>query len=192
VQGYRRIQQQPVRPGGEFEPPVALTGNPGHNGAVFETHDELCVHRDGAAYTPHNPHEVRYSITVRHEVDHAGSACFSFKTGFKNQRIAAITSCRASSACNRCDQPSAVSRFAKQSSETGRAVEPGQAEPINRAVAADQRQGFAIADDCIIFNTTGHGLSMFQDGGRNAETTATRSSAVQRAWGSHDRSSDST
>ena len=30
---------------------------------------------------------------------------------------------------------------------------------------ADQREGFAIADDCIIFNKTGHGLSMFQNSG---------------------------
>ena len=39
---------------------------------------------------------------------------------------------------------------------------------------------------------TGHVPSMFQDDGRNADGTTTGSSAVQRAWGRHDRSSDST
>jgi hypothetical protein len=39
----------------------------------------------------------------------------------------------------------------QQRRKTGPRIEPGDAQPIDRAITADQRGGFAITDEGILF-----------------------------------------
>ena len=55
----------------------------------------------------------------------------------------------------RRDQPSAILRRAEQRREAGRRVEARQAEPVDRAVAADQSRRHQIADQTVILDRFG-------------------------------------
>ena len=56
----------------------------------------------------------------------------------------------------RRDQPSSVLRPAEERGKTRGAVETGQAQPIDRAVAPDQRRRLTIADDGVVLNSKRH------------------------------------
>ena len=59
----------------------------------------------------------------------------------------------------RRNQPSSVLRAAEQRGKTGAAVEAGQAQPIDRAVAANQRRRLAVSDDRVVLNSKRHKVS---------------------------------
>ncbi|AGF62656.1 glycosyl hydrolase [Streptomyces hygroscopicus subsp. jinggangensis TL01] len=35
-------------------------------------------------------------------------------------------------------------------------VEAGQAQPVHRAIPADQRRGLHVSDECVVFDAPGH------------------------------------
>ena len=74
----------------------------------------------------------------------------------QNERVAEIAARDANVARLGRDWPSSVPSFAKQRRETRRAVEARQAQPVYRTVASNEREGLAIADDGVIFDTAGH------------------------------------
>ena len=54
----------------------------------------------------------------------------------------------------RREQPAAVLGVAEQRGEAGAGVEPRQAQPVDRPVAADQRGGLAVADQRVVLDAT--------------------------------------
>ena len=50
----------------------------------------------------------------------------------------------------RREQPAAVPLVAEQRREAGVRVEAGQAEPVDRAVAADERSRLQVADQAVV------------------------------------------
>src|ERR1700738_2377306 len=59
----------------------------------------------------------------------------------------------------RLDQPPAVAGGAEQGGETRIRIKGRPAQPIDRAVAADQRRGLAVADQPVIFDGRGQAFS---------------------------------
>ena len=59
--------------------------------AVIEANDELHLHGDAAAHTLDDADDVGIFPARRHEIDQAHRATRGFDFGFKNQRVAAIT-----------------------------------------------------------------------------------------------------
>ncbi|GAA3497042.1 hypothetical protein GCM10019016_041430 [Streptomyces prasinosporus] len=52
--------------------------------------------------------------------------------------------------------PEAVFLGSQQPGEDGVRVEARQAQPVDRAVPADQRCGLHVSDECVIFDAPGH------------------------------------
>jgi hypothetical protein len=53
----------------------------------------------------------------------------------------------------RRDQPSTVVGRAEQCGEAGTRIETWKAEPVDRSVPADERDGLGVADECVVFDT---------------------------------------
>ncbi len=75
-------------------------------------------------------------------------------------RIALIAAVRAARGIGGRKEPVAVRLAAEQRGEAGFAVETRPAEPVDRAIASEQRRAAAIAKQCVIFNEacSDHGL----------------------------------
>src|SRR5262249_55073733 len=56
----------------------------------------------------------------------------------------------------RADAPVAVILGAEQPGEARGRVEPGQAEPVDRAIPADQRRGLHVADERVVLDQSRH------------------------------------
>jgi hypothetical protein len=88
----------------------------------------------------------------RHEVhdgDHAGPG---LELGLEHERVVAVRPPDARHGAGRRETPAAVGLGTQQGGEAGRVIEPGQAQPVDGAVAADQRRGLAIADHRVVLD----------------------------------------
>src|SRR4030095_9479394 len=91
----------------------------------------------------------------RHEVDQRGPAGRILELGLENQRVRTIAPADVPSAAVRRDPPAAMFRAAEERGEACRCGEVGPAQPIDGAVAPDERCGQAIADERIVFDARG-------------------------------------
>src|SRR5690606_34569117 len=96
----------------------------------------------------------------RHEVDQCDGTVGSRKLGLKDQCIREVAPLDLCRRIHRRYAPSPVLGIAEQRGEAGSAVEPGPAEPIDRAVAGYQRRRFAVADQGIILDGVRHCRSL--------------------------------
>ena len=151
-----RIEQEPVGTRDELNPPVLLFRDPRNDGAVVEAHDELHPHCDLALQSADDANQVGSAVPSRHEIRETYGAMFSAKHRFENERVAQVSARDADVTLLRRYQPSPVLGFAKQRAEARAAVEAGQAQPVDRAVASNEREGLAIADDGVILDTAWH------------------------------------
>src|SRR5688572_23769999 len=69
------------------------------------------------------------------------------------------------------NQPAAMLGRAEQRREAGARIEARQTEPIDRAIARDERRALAVADQRVVFNVRRHGSR-----GQVAPSAAFRSS----------------
>jgi hypothetical protein len=70
----------------------------------------------------------------------------------EHERVAAVLAALRVLAISRADQPAAVPRLTQQGREACGGVEARQAQPVDRAVAADERCGLCIADERVVFD----------------------------------------
>ena len=68
-------------------------------------------------------------------------------------------------------------RLFKECREAGIGIKGRPAQPVDRSVAADQRCGFAIADQPVILDTAGHGYDPLRERSRVAVLSAAMSTA---------------
>jgi hypothetical protein len=59
------------------------------------------------------------------------------------------------------NEPTAMFRRAEESCETSVRIKPWPTQPINGAVATDQRGCLAVADERVVFNTQRHTIVLF-------------------------------
>src|SRR4029077_15800804 len=105
--------------------------------------------------TDHDPDQIG-AVGRWHEIDHRRTARLSLKFSLEDQRAGAIAPTYINNRLFRGDDPSSIISRSKQTSKARSRVETGPAQPIDRAVAADQSGCLAIADQRIVFDSKRH------------------------------------
>ena len=86
----------------------------------------------------------------------AARAGLSLEFGFENERAGAITATYGAQALRRGNEPAAIIGGPEQRGKARGRIEAGPAQPIDRAVAADQSRRLAVADQRIVFDSQCH------------------------------------
>ena len=88
----------------------------------------------------------------RHEIDQRDRAVLGLEVRFEDQRVGAIAPRDLGVPVARRDDEAAVLARAEQRREAGIRVEARPAQPVDRAIAADQRGALAVADQRVVFD----------------------------------------
>src|SRR5437588_2808400 len=130
--------------------------NPGDDRAVVEPDDQFGAHPDGSADAFDDPHDVRRRLARRHEVDHADRAARRLPVGFQNERLVSIPPARRVNRFVGLDHPAAVFLVPEQRCEACGGIETGKAEPVDRAVARDERGRLKVTEKRIVLDPRAH------------------------------------
>src|SRR5262249_33773279 len=128
--------------------------------AEAEADDELHPHRDATADAAHQPHDVRRLAARWHEINEVDGAVVSLETRFQDEGVAAVAARGAPDRAGGRDQPTAIPAVAKDSGKAGIGIESRPAQPVDRAVAADERGRLTITDQPVIFDPAGQSISL--------------------------------
>ncbi len=148
----RRAQNYSFRSADRGYPAFRQPLYPGYDGAVVETQDELGAHRDAPAEPPDQPHKVGKAMMPGDKIDEFDRTRGCLEQGYQYQRTIHITALDPCIRLSRRDQPAAVFRLAEKRREAGCRIKTRQAEPVDGAIAPDQRGCRAIADQGIVFD----------------------------------------
>src|SRR5262249_9901849 len=125
---------------------IVAAAHPWHNCTIIETDNELRAELYAAAYSPYQADKMRAMIFHRHEIGNGGNSVRRFDSGFEDQRMAAIGPGDFGCGISWRYRPSAILRTAEKICETGRRIEARPAKPVDRAIAANEGGGLAIAN----------------------------------------------
>jgi hypothetical protein len=109
-----------------------------------------------------------------HEVDERGSSFNALEARLQDQRVGLISPCYSDRSILRGNEPAAMFGRAEESRETSVRIEPWPTQPINGAVATDQRGRLAVADKRVVFNTQRHAVILQNRAGSWEKLIATR------------------
>ena len=126
--------------------------HPRHRGSIAEPDHQFGSHGDTAALANDQAHDTGACLMSRHEVDERRGPFSILEARLQDQRVGPISPCYLGRAVLRGNQPAAMFRRAKERRETGVRIKPRPAQPINGAIATDQRGCLAVADDRVVFN----------------------------------------
>src|SRR5262249_43995520 len=96
------------------------------------------------------------TVCGRHKVDYRRSAGSGLKLGFENESIGTIFPAHYDLRVFWCDEPPSIIDRPKESGEACGRIEARPAQPIDRAVAANQSRSPAVANKCIVFDAKRH------------------------------------
>ena len=145
----RRAQEDRVGAGDGKESPVERT-HPGHDRAVVEAEHKLHPHLDTSTDSLDDPHQVGLRLAWRHEVDEPHGTVVRLQLGLEDERVASVLAARRAELARRLDRPVAVLRVAEQRGEERARVEARQAQPVDGAVATDERSRLQVADEPVV------------------------------------------
>ncbi len=94
----------------------------------------------------------RLAAAGRHEVRQAQLAAVGGDLGLEHQAVVAIAAADFTDLILHLHLPAAVVITAEQRGKAGFGIEPRQAQPLDCAVAVDQRGGFAVADQGVVLD----------------------------------------
>ena len=158
----RRPQPDRVRAGHPDDGAIDLA-HPGHDLAVAEPQPQHALHLDRAADTLDYPDEDGpVAVARRHEIDHPDHAAQSPPFGLQDQGVALIPPGHLAEMLprdlcgGRRDQPVTMPLITEQCGEAGGGVEPRRAQPVGRAIPADQRGRAEPAHDRVVLDKSGH------------------------------------
>ena len=152
-----------VRTGDRDDRRNAVLGHlpdPGERRRVAEPDAQVLPHLHRTADADHPAYQVRAAVAVRHEVGDLDLARLGDPPGDQHERVVDVPPAGVQHGAGWREQPATVILVAEQCSERRRRVEPGQAQPVDAAIASHERPGVAIADQRIILNPKGHPLSL--------------------------------
>src|SRR5438034_631247 len=98
------------------------------------------------------PHPTA-ALPRRHAIDDAYGALRALELGLENQRVVAITTARGAALADGREQPASMFAIAEKRRETSAGIEPRHAQPIDRAVFADQTGSVRIADQRVVLDS---------------------------------------
>ncbi len=148
---HRRPQHRHVRSADREQRPVFGTPDPGNVGAHAEADHKLHPHFHAAFDAAHQADDVGRLLARRHEVDDGHRAVFGLKLRLQDQRIVPVSARAAHYVFRRRNQPAAVLGRAEERRKTRVRIESRPAQPVDRAVKADESGGFAVPDQAVIF-----------------------------------------
>jgi hypothetical protein len=90
----------------------------------------------------------------------------SGKNRFDDQSVVEVATSRLNVIFRRRDQPPSVLGAAKKRAKARRAIETGQAQPIDRTVASDQRYRLAVPNDGVVLDSKRHRVVLSGKGWR--------------------------
>ena len=151
----RRAQGQRVG-AGHGEQRVVEASHPGHYAAVVEADGELHAHRNAAAHPLHHAHHVRRNGARGHEVHQPHRSLVRLELRVEHERPLAVGARAAPDLALRRDQPASVALASQERGEAGRGVEARHAQPVDRAVAADEAGGLRVADERVVLDAQRH------------------------------------
>jgi hypothetical protein len=142
----RRPQHDHVRAGDSPQRAVVEPRDPGHDCAVAEAQHKLGAHCHLTLLAHHETNHARAHRRHRHEIDECDHALAAFETSFQNQRVRPISTGDGGPAITRRDLPMSVITRAEKRGEAGVRIEAWPTQPVERAIARDERGRLAIAD----------------------------------------------
>ena len=95
-------------------------------------------------------------IALGHGIYDPDDARRRLELRLQHQRLVPVTAADRHDRPTRRDLPATVVLVAEDRGEAGSGVEPGQAEPVDRAVPADQRRGVLVTDDGVVLDRQRH------------------------------------
>ena len=148
----RRSEGDRVR-AGDRDPGVVLEpAHPGDDRAVVEAEHELHPHRHAPLEPLDDPDDVGSVAARRHEVGHADAAVLGVEVELVHERVLAVAALDALDLAVGREQPAAVALVPEQGGEARARVEAREAEPVDRAVAPDERRGLQVADQPVVLD----------------------------------------
>ena len=124
---------------------------PGADRAVVRPQRQLHPHRHPAAQAFDDAHDARRPVAApRHEVDHPDLAVLGLELGLEDQAARPVAAGPETPLPARREQPAPVLLVAQERRQAGGRIEAGQAEPVDRAVAPDQRRRPHVTDQRIV------------------------------------------
>ncbi len=157
VDGDTAHELEGVRTGDERERAVE-PADPGHRRPVVEADDQIQRHRHGAAHALHHPHQVGSRPAYRHAVREADAAFVAVEGRLEDERAGPVAPLDPQAAAARAvgrrrrDLPASVRAIAEQRGEARTRVEAGQAQPVDRAVAPDERGRLGVSDERVVLD----------------------------------------
>jgi hypothetical protein len=95
-------------------------------------------------------------VSERHRVDEGDGAFVRLEVGLEHERALAVPTPRRGADTFGGDPPSTVFFRPEERGEARGRVEAKEAEPVDGAVTPDQRGRLAVADERIVFDSSGH------------------------------------
>ncbi len=175
VCGGRGVQPQRVGSRDGVETAVIGGGHPGHDAPIAEPHPQCTAHHDRAGDAFDDADRLGGAVARRHEVGDANSPGGGVPFGFEDQgagQVAAPGRRRRGpvTRVGGADAPVAVLLGSEEVREDGVGVEARQAQRVDGSVAADQRCGLHVADQCIVLDTRGHRAVLLRSADRPWKT----------------------
>ena len=146
-----RAEHDQIRANDRFDS-ILNTGDPRGRGSVIEAQREIHSDRRCPANALHHAHQVGIVDTDRHKIDQRKSKRIALECGFQDQRIVPVPAGGLAPLHSGRDAPKAVIFFAQKASEAGIGRKIGQTKPVDGAIQAHQRGGFAVSNEGVAFN----------------------------------------
>ncbi len=124
---------------GDREQRSVERAHPRDDRAVVEADDELHLHLDAPADAFDDPDEVGVGLPRRHEVDQPHGSVVRLELGLEDERVASVLPARGAELTGGLDRPVAVLLVSEKCREQRARVEAGEAQPVDRALAAHER-----------------------------------------------------
>ena len=137
------------------EPPVDPP-HPRPHPPVVEPDREVHAHLDPASHSFHEPRHLGVLLPDRHAVHEPDRAVVGVELGLEHERVAAVAPAGRPHRPSRSQPPVAVVVPAQELGEAGLRVEAGETQPVDRAVAPDERGGVGVSDDPVVLDALGH------------------------------------
>ncbi len=150
-------QRHCIRPGHSDEHAVD-SSHPRHDRSVVETESELHPHLDRSPSSLDDPNDVGRLSARRHEVDQASGAGRGLEVGLEHERVAPIAPSGRGEVAFGLERPVPVLRRSEKRSEDRARVEARQAEPVDAAVPAHERDALEVTDDPVVLDARSHQL----------------------------------
>ena len=123
---------------------------------VVEPRDAHGSHRHRPLEPSDEADEPGVPLAYRHAVDDADRAVGGLEVGLEHERAGSVPTRGRRHLARRCDRPRSVLIGAQQAGEAGRGVEPGEAEPIDRSVPADDGRRLRVTDHGVVLERQRH------------------------------------